>query len=222
MAADQPLRTISASASTDANADPNTIPNALLKNLSHKSGVRRTLIISRATGAVVQSSGYDSIDTSLPDPLQSHTRSTSSEINSVSELRNSASENRGAIQPRPSAALNGNETQPEPELQDQQTKSREQIDAELVISHVEASTRLVQALGEARDEMELMRVRSRRYEFMIVPGLCPLFFPPFTFVFALFYSSTMSLSFISCHMRLVMVYIDSFHRLHWFVSFLAG
>ena len=115
---------------------------AHLSRLSQKQGVQSTLILSRATGAIVQSSGLESRDQAAnPDvALPSSRAYTNGHVDSGSDGM------RGGLQ------------------------SVEDV-AELVFNFVKAAGSMVQDLnGTQDDELKLLRLRTKKNELVIVPG----------------------------------------------------
>ncbi|KAF2149597.1 hypothetical protein K461DRAFT_231573 [Myriangium duriaei CBS 260.36] len=110
---------------------------ANLDRLSQKPGVRATLVLSRRTGDIVQSSGLES--QRIAEDASSSITARDNDIDGDDSVR--------------SAKL----------------KSVEKV-ARLVFEYVKSSAALAQQLnGTQDDELKLLRMRTRRNEFVIVP-----------------------------------------------------
>lgn len=154
---------------------PSNPTNTMLQALSHRPDVQRTLILSRSTGAVIESSGYE----------------TSSQTSTSSTSHDQAED-----------TLSANDATSAPAARRRDEQSRVSRDAALVFAHVNATAEFVKELGgrgggdggdlrkshdddyddyddyddkdtetgNGGDEMKLCRLRTKRFEYMIVPG----------------------------------------------------
>ncbi|KAI9836935.1 MAG: hypothetical protein M1837_003167 [Sclerophora amabilis] len=131
--------------------------DALLTRLSQKPGVQSTLVLSRATGSIVRTTGLYSSSTSpnpnstLPSSANTnspgHTRSESqTQTQTQSQTPNGAAEAR---------ANNG-------------MQNAEEL-AGMVWTFVGAAGGLAKGL-DGEDEVKLLRLRTRKNELVIVPG----------------------------------------------------
>lgn len=153
---------------------PSKPTKTMLQSLSHRSDVQRTLILSRSTGAVIESSGYE----------------TSSQTSSTSHDQ------------AEDTSLSANDGTSAPAARRRDEQSRISRDAGLVFAHVNATAEVVKKLsgggglrksddddydddyddkdtetenGNGDDEMKLCRIRTKRFEYMIVPGTLGFF-----------------------------------------------
>lgn len=118
---------------------------AHLTRLSQKPGVQSTLILSRDTGAIVRASGLES---------------RSNDANPDSTLPPSNSGNNDSV-PAGTERATG------------RIRNAEDI-AALVMGFVKATGGMVQELnGVEDDELKLLRIRTKRNEIVIVPGMSP-------------------------------------------------
>ncbi|KAL2020967.1 hypothetical protein VTK56DRAFT_7741 [Thermocarpiscus australiensis] len=116
-----------------------TGPDALeetLGRLSKKAGVRATLVLDRASGAILKTSGQIG--------LIRKTKATAASVPAVGPFSNEASANSA-----------------------NQDQSAEEL-AAMVWNFVGTAGNLVQEL-DAEDEVKLLRLRTRKQEFVIVP-----------------------------------------------------
>jgi len=117
---------------------------ALLTRLSQKPGVQSTLVLSRASGSIVRTSGLIAT-VSAPSPnatLPSNASITSKETSDSSLISRRAS---GSF------------------------RNAEEV-ARMVWSFMRAAGGLVEGL-DPDDELKLLRIRTKRNELVIVPGM---------------------------------------------------
>ncbi|MCJ1360093.1 MAG: hypothetical protein MMC33_010096 [Icmadophila ericetorum] len=117
-----------------------------LARLASKPGVQSTLILSKVDGAIISSLGRIS-STSFSESSPPTVQSTTRENGHIGHYDSKASYNR---------------------REDETTKSAQDI-ANLVFSFVSAAGGLAQALEEGNDA-QLLRLRTRRNEIVVVPG----------------------------------------------------
>lgn len=136
----------------------------LLTRLAQKPGVSSTLILSRSSGAVVQASGL------LSTNIES-SNSNSSDINVAPDPNLSSTR---ASQTDREVALNGlNE---DTNKQKTGTREAEQV-AKLVWNFFRHAGETVEGMfgsgteGDGEDELRLVRLRTRKSEVVVVPGI---------------------------------------------------
>lgn len=113
----------------------------LLARLSQRPGVQGTLVLSRDTGAIVQSSGL------------------------ITDDENGDGE---AARPRSSDATNTNGT--DNEAPKKGTRRVEDV-AGLVWRFAQSTASMIEELNGGSDEAKLLRVRTKKNELVIVPGM---------------------------------------------------
>lgn len=167
-----PHNLVSTNTHAHAPMAPSNPTKTMLQTLSHRPDVQRTLILSRSTGAVIESSGYE----------------TSSQTSTSSTSHDQAED-----------TLSANDATSAPAARRRDEQSRVSRDAALVFAHVNATAEFVKELGgrgrgdggglrkshddhyddyddkdtetgNGDDEMKLCRLRTKRFEYMIVPG----------------------------------------------------
>ncbi|MCJ1393143.1 hypothetical protein MMC18_006015 [Xylographa bjoerkii] len=124
-------------------------PSATLENLSRlasKPGVQSTLVLSRADGAIIQASGFASNGTDSP--------SNETGLHKPAETRMGLGE---SVDGKSRYASDGTES----------SKTAEEV-AKVVYQFVSTTTGLVNELEEG-DDVQLVRLRTRKSEFVIVP-----------------------------------------------------
>ena len=117
-----------------------------LLRLASKPGVQSTLILSKADGSIIRSTGLLATS-STPDSGLSE-----QETNNGTALNG----NTGVTE-----AMSGSDIQT-------QAKSAEEI-ARVVFNFVEGANTFAESMDQA-DEIKLLRMRTKRNEIMIVPG----------------------------------------------------
>ncbi|KAI9817574.1 MAG: hypothetical protein M1827_001186 [Pycnora praestabilis] len=132
--------------------------DALLSRLSQKPGVQSTLILSRATGSIVRTSGLIS---SSASPNPDSTLPTSPSMNAMNH-ESSADSTNGVQEPREGDREVGSAGG---------SRSAEEV-AKMVWNFIGAAGGLVEGL-DAEDEVKLLRLRTRKNELVIVPGEVP-------------------------------------------------
>ncbi|KAI9786389.1 MAG: hypothetical protein M1839_006849 [Geoglossum umbratile] len=122
-------------------------PAALLTRLSQKPGVQSTLILDRRTGAIVRSSGLLS--------------SSSSTNNNASALPTSDTV----------AMMLGSEGPTAATSRTTKVQATAEEYAGMVWGFVQAAGGLIRGL-DGEDDMKLLRLRTKKHELVIVPGMC--------------------------------------------------
>jgi len=116
---------------------PSEETQALLARLAQRPGVQSTLIISRATGAIVRSSGLITAEELAED---------------------------GA------APTNGTYANSDGEAKKTGTRNAEEV-AALVYNFMKGAGTTVEEMNGENDEPKLVRLRSKKNELVVVPGM---------------------------------------------------
>lgn len=126
-----------------------------LSRLAAKPGVQSTLILSKADGSIIRSSGL--LASSFP-PASSAPAVSSTTAGNASG--------------NPDISEGGKtEAYYEVESNENTTEKRAEDVAKMVFSFVSGAWGLVQGIDE-EDELKLLRIRTRKSEIVIVPGQC--------------------------------------------------
>ncbi|KAI9721299.1 MAG: hypothetical protein M1812_002461 [Candelaria pacifica] len=134
-------------------------PDSLLNRLTHKPGVQSTLVLSRIDGCIVRTTGLLSTTQSRkPNGALSPSKIPNSPDNGYA-LDSAV----GALELRDE----GNEAN---RATDGGMKDAEEV-ARMVWNFVRAAGTMVEGL-DAEDEVKLLRLRTRKNELVIVPGMC--------------------------------------------------
>ena len=141
----------------------------LLTRLAQKPGVSSTLILSRATGAVVRASGLISSSATASN-------ADASELNTAPDTALPAN---NASQADREATLNGTGLN-SGDQRKSGTREAEEV-AKLVWTFFKSAGDTVEGMfginaeGDGEDELRLVRLRTRKSEVVVVPGTCRRF-----------------------------------------------
>lgn len=126
-----------------------------LSRLAAKPGVRSTLILSKADGSIIRSSGL-----LASSPPSASSRSAVSSAVTIGGSPNPEISERGKIGAYYEVESNENTNE----------KRAEDV-AKMVFAFVSGAGGLVQGIDE-EDELKLLRIRTHKSEIVIVPGQC--------------------------------------------------